>query len=126
MVELTLENLHFSEAPLIKGNLPGKKALSILNKHGDIEGKAVSYPKAIPLVIEEGKGATIKDSDGNIFIDFFAGAGVVALGHSNPFILNAIKEQLDKIVHTLDFPTEIRMTLVEKLREILPNNLKNK
>ena len=122
---MKFENLHFPEAPLISGNLPGKKAVKILVKQEKIEGRAVSYPKAIPLVIAEGKGATIKDIDGNIFIDFFAGAGVVALGYNNPIILDAVKAQLNKINHTLDFPTEVRIALVEKIREILPGNLKD-
>jgi len=123
---MTFENLHYNEAPKIVTSLPGKKAKKILKKQDEIEGKAVSYPKAIPLVIAEGRGATIKDSDGNIFIDFFAGAGVVALGHCNPVIMKAVTEQQKRITHTLDFPTEVRMTLVEKIREILPNNLKDK
>ncbi|MHA2155802.1 MAG: aspartate aminotransferase family protein [Candidatus Hodarchaeales archaeon] len=122
---MKFENLHFPEAPIITGNIPGKKAQKILTKQERIEGTAVSYPKAIPLVLDEGRGATLKDSDGNIFIDFFAGAGVVALGYNNPIILRAVEEQLHKISHTLDFPTEVRVTLVERIREILPGKLKN-
>jgi diaminobutyrate-2-oxoglutarate transaminase len=122
---LKYENLHFPEAPSISSDIPGKKARDLLLKQEKIEGKAVSYPKTIPLVIAEGKGATIKDIDGNIFIDFFAGAGVVALGYNNPIILEAVKSQLMKITHTLDFPTEIRIDLVEKIRDILPGKLKN-
>ncbi|WP_455464945.1 aspartate aminotransferase family protein [Candidatus Hodarchaeum mangrovi] len=123
---MTFENLHYPEAPKIIDKLPGKKARDILKKQYEIEGKAVSYPKAIPLVIGEGRGATIKDSDGNIFIDFFAGAGVVALGHCNPIIIKAVEEQQKKITHTLDFPTEIRIRLVEKIRGILPDKLRDK
>ncbi|MHA2218007.1 MAG: aspartate aminotransferase family protein [Candidatus Hodarchaeales archaeon] len=119
------ENLHFPEAPLISGDIPGKKARNLLLKQEKIEGKAVSYPKTIPLVIAEGKGATIKDIDDNIFIDFFAGAGVVALGYNNPIILDAVKSQLMKITHTLDFPTEVRIALVEKIRAVLPGKLKD-
>ncbi len=122
---MKFEELSFSEAPKIVGELPGKKSKKLLQLQRDIEGSALSYPLGIPIVIEEGRGATIKDVDGNVFIDFFAGAGVVALGHCNPYVLEAVRKQQNKITHTLDFPTEIRLELIEKIRMIMPGKLRD-
>ena len=121
---MKFENLNFEEAPKINIEPPGPKSKKFLQLQREIEGNAVSYPRSIPLVIDEGKGATIKDVDGNIYIDFFGGAGVLTVGHCNPFIMKAVKKQQKKITHTLDFPTEIRLELIEKLRKVMPNNLK--
>ncbi len=123
---MKFEELSFSEAPKILGSLPGIKSKGILQHQREIEGSALSYPIGIPIALDQGKGATIKDVDGNVFIDFFAGAGVMAIGHCNPFIMEAVKQQQRKITHTLDFPTEIRIELVEKIRDIMPKDLRNK
>ena len=80
---MEFEDLSFPEAPKIVGKLPGKAAIEILNQQQLLEGGAVSYPRSIPLVMDKGRGATILDPDGNIFLDFFSGAGVLALGHCN-------------------------------------------
>jgi len=80
----------------------------------------------IPLVPDEGLGATIKDVDGNVYIDFFSGISVLNFGHSNPYILEKAITQLKKIAHTLDFPTEAREALAERLVKIAPGGLKNK
>ncbi len=122
---MKFEELSFAEAPKIIGELPGKKSKKLLHLQRDIEGSALSYPLGIPIVMDEGRGATVKDVDGNVFIDFFAGAGVTALGHCNPFVLEAVRKQQNKITHTLDFPTEIRLELIEKIRGIMPGKLRD-
>lgn len=122
---MKFEELSFSEAPIIKGALPGPKSKEILKKQSELEGNAVSYPKGSPIGFARGKGATIQDVDGNIFIDFFGGAGVLATGHCNPFVQEQIKEAQKNITHTLDFPTKYRVDLIEKLQKVLPGNLRN-
>jgi len=69
------------------------------------------------------KGATVEDVDGNIYIDFFGGAGVMAVGHSNPEVIEAIKKQLVDLTHFLDFPNPSRRALVEALLQVLPKRL---
>ncbi|MFX1285985.1 MAG: aspartate aminotransferase family protein [Promethearchaeota archaeon] len=123
---MRFEELSFAEAPIINEKLPGTMSLKILKRQKEIEGSAISYPIDIPLVMDEARGATIKDVDGNVFLDFFAGAGVLALGHCNPIILEAVKKQQNKLTHSLDFPTTIRLELIECIRSIMPGNLKDK
>ena len=122
---MKFEEFNFAEAPRINGDLPGNRSLQILKQQRKIEGSALSYPIGLPIVIDEGRGVTVKDVDGNVFIDLFAGAGVVALGHCNPIILEAVRKQQNKITHTLDFPTEIRLELIEIIRKIMPGQLQD-
>jgi len=117
--------LSFEEAPLIKSKLPGSKSRKILDLQQKLEGSPVSYPIGSPIAIKQGKGATIKDVDDNIFIDFFGGAGVLALGHCYPVIEEKVREVQKTITHTLDFPTEVRLELVEKIQNVLPGDLRN-
>ena len=118
-------NLHLSDSAKVLVDPPGPKSREMLQKQETIESAAVSYPKAIPVAFAEGKGATLKDVDGNIYIDFFAGAGVVNIGHCNPEVVEAAREQMEKLTHTLDFPTPIRMEFVDELLEILPAKLRD-
>ena len=58
--------------------------------------------------------------DGNIFIDFLSGCGVLNMGHNNPDILGEIKKSSDIIMHILDFPTKIKIDFMEQLLSSLP------
>jgi diaminobutyrate-2-oxoglutarate transaminase len=78
----------------------------------------------VPVAIEEGRGATMKDVDGNTFIDFFGGAGVLNVGHSHPDVLVAAAAQERKLVHALDFPTKPKLRLMSKLKTLLPGRLR--
>jgi len=117
-------NLHFSEEPEIKITPPGPKSMELLDKQRELESSAVAYPRSTPLAIEEARGATLRDVDGNLYLDFFGGAGVLNVGQLNPVAIEAVKKQLGKLVHALDFPTKIRIKLAEKLLELAPGELK--
>jgi len=125
MKAMRFEDLSYPEAPKLVTPVPGpksKKATSLQKKY---ESNVVSYAKAIPLGFEEGRGATVKDMDGNIYIDFFGGAGVLNVGHCNPYVLRAVSEQEKKLIHALDFPTKPKLDLIQKLVEIAPGKMKN-
>ncbi|ODR83269.1 aminotransferase class III [Haladaptatus sp. W1] len=117
-----IDELHFSEAPDVD-RIPGPRSQELLDKQRKIDSAAVAYPKSVPIAIDSAKGATIRDVDGNTFLDFFAGIGVLNVGHSNPYVLEAVQDQTEKLVHSIDFPTEARIELIEKLNEIAPGSL---
>jgi diaminobutyrate-2-oxoglutarate transaminase len=117
--------LSFPEAPKIIVKPPGPKARELLKKQKEVDSRAVYYATAIPTAWEAGKGATLKDVDGNIYVDFMAGISVLNVGHSNPYVVEAVKRQLDKLTHALDIPTPERIRLVEKLVAIAPAGLKD-
>ncbi|MBM7623432.1 aspartate aminotransferase family protein [Sporohalobacter salinus] len=53
----------------------------------------------VPIVVDKGEGIKIYDKEGNEYLDFLAGIAVNALGHSHPKVNEAIKEQVDKVIH---------------------------
>jgi diaminobutyrate-2-oxoglutarate transaminase len=122
--EHNFEQLHFQPAPALSGDLPGPRSQAMLAEQDELESSARSYPRSIPVAIEEGRGATMRDADGNTFIDFFGGAGVLNVGHSHPDVLKAARAQEQKLVHALDFPTSPKLRLMRKLRELLPGRLR--
>ena len=52
-----------------------------------------------PVYVERGKGARVWDVDGNEYLDFHNGFGVMCVGHANPVIAAAVKAQMDLGTH---------------------------
>ena len=70
----------------------------------------------LPIAFARGHGAYLYDADGNRYLDFFCGLAVTSLGHGNPRVVRAIKEQAEKLTHVSNvFHTEPTARLVEKL-----------
>ncbi|MFZ1155764.1 MAG: aminotransferase class III-fold pyridoxal phosphate-dependent enzyme, partial [Solirubrobacteraceae bacterium] len=101
--EHNFDELHFQPAPALSGELPGPRSREMLAEQDELESSARSYPRSVPVAIEEGRGATMRDVDGNTLIDFFGGAGVLNVGHNHPAVAEAATEQAEKLVHALDF-----------------------
>jgi len=119
----TFQELSYEEAPKIIIKPPGPKSQELLAKQRSLETRAVVYSKAFPFGIDSAKGATIKDVDGNVYIDWVSGICVLNLGHNNPFVTAAVKTQLEKVWHALEFPTASRITFLEKMNSVLPGKL---
>lgn len=69
-----------------------------------------------PMVISHGEGAYVTDTDGNRYLDFFAGIAVNALGHAHPNLVKAVADQAAKVIHCSNlYYTEVQAQLIEKL-----------
>lgn len=117
--------LSFEEAPVIRTKLPGPKSKMMLDKQDAYETATRTYTGQFRMAIDRAKGSTIKDVDGNVFIDWFAGICVLNLGHGHPVVKNAMMEQLDHLVHMNEVPSEARINFLETLNSTLPGELKN-
>ena len=53
-----------------------------------------------PVVLEKGDGVRLYDMDGKEYLDFAAGIAVFALGYNNQAYNRALKDQIDKVIHT--------------------------
>jgi 4-aminobutyrate aminotransferase/(S)-3-amino-2-methylpropionate transaminase len=100
--------------------IPGPRSKEILDR----KDRVIADPLSIflPVVIEQGNGASLTDVDGNTFIDFTGGVGCLNVGHAHPRVVDAVQEQAAKFLHT-DFtivPYETYITLGERLVETAP------
>ncbi len=69
-----------------------------------------------PVVLERGDGVRLYDVDGKEYLDFAAGIAVFALGYNNQKYNQALKEQIDKVIHTSNLFYNVPMTeAAEKL-----------
>ena len=68
-----------------------------------------------PTYIERGVGAQVWDVDGNEYLDFHNGFGVMCVGHANPVIAAAVKARMDEGTH-FAAPTEGSIVVAEELR----------
>ncbi len=55
---------------------------------------------AHPIVVGRAEGARLWDVDGNEYIDFVGGIGVLNVGHNHPRVMQAVKAQLERVTHT--------------------------
>jgi 4-aminobutyrate aminotransferase/(S)-3-amino-2-methylpropionate transaminase len=104
----------------LRTEIPGPKSKAILARKERVVADPLSV--FLPVVIEEARGATLTDVDGNTFIDFTGGVGCLNVGHSHPQVVAAAQEQLARFSHT-DFtivPYEVYVTLAERLCELAP------
>ena len=80
------------------------------------------------LEFERAEGIYMYDKEGKAFIDLISGIGVSNLGHSNPYVVNAIKNQLDKYMHLMVYGEYVQTPQVkfaEKLVSLLPAHLQS-
>ena len=75
-----------------------------------------------PCVIKRGEGAMFEDVDGNVFLDWIGGVGVLNIGYSNPELIEAVKEQSEKYFHAMmNITTHERyIELAEKINKVAP------
>lgn len=76
------------------------------------------YARA-PLAFERGEGSRLYTADGEAYLDCMAGIAVTALGHSHPKLVQAVKDQADKLWHTSNI---FRIPNQEKLATLLTDN----
>ncbi|MES2426723.1 MAG: aspartate aminotransferase family protein [Bacteroidota bacterium] len=80
------------------------------------------------LEFERAEGVYLYDNEGRAYIDLISGIGVSNLGHSNPQVIQAIKDQVDKYMHLMVYGEYVQTPQVrfaEKLVSILPDNLQS-
>jgi acetylornithine/N-succinyldiaminopimelate aminotransferase len=80
------------------------------------------------LEFERAEGIYMYNAEGKPYIDLISGIGVSSLGHSNPYVIDAIKQQVDKYMHLMVYGEYVQTPQVrfaEKLVSVLPDNLQS-
>ncbi len=72
----------------IKTEIPGPKSRELMERRKAAVSAGIAAP--LPIFAQEASGAQITDVDGNTFIDFTGGIGVVNAGHANPRVVEKV------------------------------------
>lgn len=122
--EEELAKLSYPNAPkMVTDKVPGPKTQKALGDSLKYESMARGAGR-FPCVFDQGMGATVKDPDGNLYIDITAGVAVNAVGRRHPRVVKAIEEQLGKLMHAIDITNTRRIELAEKVSSIMPEGLR--
>jgi len=106
--------------------VPGPKSRALMERRD----KAVSGGAATltPVFTSEARGALLTDVDGNTYIDFAGGIGALNVGHADPRVARAVKEQVDRFTHTCFSLShyEPYVELAEKLNALVPGDFEKR
>jgi 4-aminobutyrate aminotransferase/(S)-3-amino-2-methylpropionate transaminase len=110
----------------LRTSIPGPKSQELMRRRQAAVARGVSH--ATPIFAARAEGAVLEDVDGNRFLDFAGGIGVVNAGHRAPRVVAAIREQLDAFIHTCFSvaPYEKYIALAEKLNSLAPGSFAKK
>ncbi len=105
---------------IVTESVPGPKSAAVIARRHNSVPDAIGC--AYPAVIKKGAGAVFEDPDGNIFLDWIGGVGVLNIGYSHPEIVEAVQAQTENYFHAMQniVTHEGYIELAEKFNEIMP------
>jgi 4-aminobutyrate aminotransferase len=94
----------------------------LLSRHNDVLAPVIGFNTKIHA--ETANGIWINDPDGNRWADFACGTAVTNLGHRHPAVVEAARQQLDKLIHSgMVVHFESLVEAAEKLRAVTPDGI---
>jgi 4-aminobutyrate aminotransferase-like enzyme len=108
--------------------IPGPKSLALAAELPRWESPNVTFVDPggrFPVFWQEAHGCLVTDVDGNTFLDLTAAFGVMAVGHSNPRVSQAIADQAAKLIHGMGdvHPSALKVELARKVARHAPGDL---
>jgi 4-aminobutyrate aminotransferase/(S)-3-amino-2-methylpropionate transaminase len=100
--------------------IPGPRSQALMKRRNAAVVRGLYH--ATPIFVARSEGAVIEDVDGNRMIDFAGGIGCVNTGHRAPAVIDAIRRQLERFLHTSFnvLPYEGYIAVCEKLNALAP------
>jgi 4-aminobutyrate aminotransferase-like enzyme len=106
-----------------KYQVPGPKSAEYLAMSAEYEkGCTSSQP---PVIWESAQGCVVRDVDGNEYLDWTSGVLVTNVGHCHPKHVQAIQDQVGRLMCPYDYRTPVRSELAKRLVESMPPSAKN-
>jgi 4-aminobutyrate aminotransferase/(S)-3-amino-2-methylpropionate transaminase len=104
----------------LRTSIPGPQSLALMKRRDAAVVRAAYH--ATPVFVAKAEGAVVEDVDGNRLIDFAGGIGCLNTGHRAPAVVEAVRRQLDRFLHTSFnvLPYESYVAVCEKLNAIAP------
>ncbi|MEN9936438.1 MAG: hypothetical protein RLZZ387_3017 [Chloroflexota bacterium] len=105
---------------VIRTEVPGPRSRELLARRDAAVPNGLY--KAHPIAVERAEGALVTDVDGNTFIDFVGGIGVLNVGHGAPEVVAAVQAQAERLIHfsALVGTYEPYIELAERLNAAVP------
>lgn len=87
----------------------------------ELESEVRSYSRLWPVVFDRAEGSRLFSEDGRPYLDFFAGAGALNYGHSEPRLKQALLDYIarDGVAHALDMFTVARRDFLETFQDVV-------
>src|ERR1700731_115117 len=100
--------------------IPGPKSQAPAERRNSAVPRGLSH--ATPIYVAKAEDAWLEDVDGNRYIDFAGGIGCLNVGHRQEQVLSAVRDQLDKFLHTCVQVTayENYVRLAERMNQVTP------
>jgi 4-aminobutyrate aminotransferase-like enzyme len=124
LTEAPWGHVDLKQVPNIRVVPPGPKSQALHARCSHYFKGLSSQVKLFPVAFESGSGCTLRDADGNTYLDFSSGIYVTTLGHCHPRISEAVAKYAHQLMNAHDFTTEIKTRLCEKLAQVLPGDLR--
>lgn len=102
----------------MKTKVPGPKSAELIGKWKQYEVDKLGFQ--VPVAIESGDGAILKDVDGNTYIDWTSGVIVTNVGHAHPVLVEAMHEASKHILNIYEWCSQYRVKAAEDLVEAAP------
>jgi len=115
-----------ASTPHVNGPLPGAKAQDLLALRAQYIPRGASL--TVPTIAARAAGAMVEDVDGNTFIDFAGGIGVLNVGSTHPRVTAAVQAQAERFLHTCSHVVQYApyIELARRLTEIVPGDFAKK
>ncbi|MFN8371488.1 MAG: 4-aminobutyrate--2-oxoglutarate transaminase [Anaerolineae bacterium] len=106
--------------------IPGPKSRELVARREAATPRGAA--KLTPIAVAHADGSTVTDVDGNVLIDLAGGIGVLAVGHRPPQVVEAIRQQLDDLIHLCAIvgTYESYVKAAELLNEVTPGTYAKK
>jgi 4-aminobutyrate aminotransferase/(S)-3-amino-2-methylpropionate transaminase len=123
---MTREAKAAGKAVVLKTEVPGPRSRALMERRRQAVPQGVF--NVTPVFAESAEGARLTDVDGNVFLDFAGGIGVMNVGHGQPAVVEAARRQLGRLTHTCFSVAmyEPYVALAEALNRLTPGSFAKK
>jgi len=110
----------------LRTQIPGPKSRALSERRAKAVPRGLSH--GTPIYVAKAEDAWLEDVDGNRYIDFAGGIGCANAGHRQGAVLDAVRTQLDKFLHTCVqvTPYEGYIRVAERMNEVTPGKFPKK
>ena len=110
----------------LRTDVPGPESKALADRRLRAVPRGLAH--ATPVYVAKAEDAVLEDVDGNRYIDFAGGIGCNNVGHRRPSVLSAIREQLDRFLHTCVqvTPYESYVRMAERMNQLTPGKFPKK